>query len=57
VILVLFAEQLDTTGNSARGSIAKRAERFAADVIADVHQQVYIAFFAITMLYAMEDLR
>src|SRR5260221_4456149 len=56
VILVFFTKQLDTAGDGGDCGIAKWAERFATDIIADVHQQVYVALLAPAMLMTMQDL-
>ena len=56
VVCIFFAEQFDTAGNRTRGSVSKRTERFAADVITDIHQKINVAIFAITMLYALQNL-
>src|SRR5260221_12015280 len=57
VILVFFTKQLDTAGDGGDCGIAKWAERFATDIIADVHQQVYVALLALAMLKTMQELR
>src|SRR5260370_16326793 len=56
VILIFFTKQLDTAGDGSDCGIAKWAERFATDIIADVHQQVYVALLALAMLKTMQDL-
>src|SRR6476660_9575867 len=42
MVLKLCAELAYATGNRTRCGITQRAERFAADVIADIHKQIDI---------------
>src|SRR3954452_9090015 len=56
VIFVLVAEESDAALNQAGGGVTQWAERFAADIIADVQQQVDIFLFALTMLQTFQDL-
>src|SRR5947207_4525661 len=56
VILIFVAEELDAASEHARGGIAERAEGFAADVIADVEQQINISLAPLTMFEPVQDL-
>jgi hypothetical protein len=38
MIYIFFAEQFDTTRNTTRSSISQWTERFATDVITDIHE-------------------
>src|SRR5579872_748383 len=55
MVFVFLAEQFNAAGDTAGGGVTKRAECFASDVVADIHQQVYIFLFAVTMLKAFQD--
>src|SRR5579883_2736928 len=55
VMLILLTEELDAARNGTGGRVAQGAERLAADVIADIQQQVDIALPTVAMLDAMQD--
>ena len=48
VILVFIPEEFDAAGNRAGGKVAQCTERFAADIRADIQQQVEVAHLALT---------
>src|SRR5712691_2702619 len=52
---VFVAEQLNAADNRAGGGVAKRAERFAADVIADVEQKIEVFLAAVSMFEPVQD--
>ena len=51
--LVFVAEQLEAADNRAGGGIAKRAERFAAYVIADVKQEIEIFLATVSVFESL----
>src|SRR5258708_7345433 len=52
----LLAEQFDAADNRASRRVSQRAERFAADVVADVQEQIEVLLFASAMFQAVENL-
>ena len=56
MVEVFLAEEPDTAGDAGSGSIAKWAKRLAADVVADVKEQIDVARFTLTMFQTLQQL-
>ena len=55
VVFVFLAEEFDTTGDGTGRGVAERTERFAADIIAYIHQQIDVAHLAMAVFDALQD--